>query len=101
MASTDYRWLIEAKGCLVINEDIHSIVYHASQNVIIVTLFGEQIKVIDATSGIMIKSSDLSSNFGESHSVFSKLLQKGYKKPSFIIYYLSVQACGFNFIHTI
>ena len=60
MASAVRQWTIREDGCLIINKNLKSVIYHSSLNSIVLSSKDQTITVLDATSGIVLKKSDLS-----------------------------------------
>ncbi|KAL8592605.1 hypothetical protein ACOMHN_026535 [Nucella lapillus] len=60
MAATVRQWSIREDGCLFINDNLRSVTYHSSLNTIVLSSSDQSITVLDATSGIVLKKSDLS-----------------------------------------
>ena len=54
------KWTVTEDGCLVVNDDIESVIYHPSLNVVLVTSKAGIVRVIDVASGAIIHASDLS-----------------------------------------
>ncbi|XP_070181060.1 dual E2 ubiquitin-conjugating enzyme/E3 ubiquitin-protein ligase BIRC6-like isoform X3 [Littorina saxatilis] len=60
MAATDRQWSVVEDGCLFIDKNLKSVTYHSSLNSIVLSSKDQTITVLDATSGIVLKKSDLS-----------------------------------------
>lgn len=63
MAATDRHWSVVEDGCLFVNKNLTSVTYHSSLNSIILSSKDQTITVLDATSGIVLKKSDLSGEY--------------------------------------
>lgn len=60
MAATDKQWFVGEDGCLSVGETVTGVTYHSSLNSIILTTKEPSLKILDATSGIVLQKSDLS-----------------------------------------
>ncbi|XP_041353670.1 baculoviral IAP repeat-containing protein 6-like isoform X2 [Gigantopelta aegis] len=60
MAATDRQWYVTEDGCLSVGENVTSVTYHSSLNSIILTTNEPSLKILDATSGVLLQKSNLS-----------------------------------------
>ncbi|XP_067680641.1 baculoviral IAP repeat-containing protein 6-like isoform X2 [Haliotis asinina] len=72
MAATDKQWFVGEDGCLSVGETVTGVTYHSSLNSIILTTKEPSLKILDATSGIVLQKSDLSvgQKHGNLHCVY-------------------------------
>lgn len=74
MAATERQWTVREDGCLFIDKNLRSVTYHSSLNSIVLSSKDQSITVLDATSGIVLKKSDLS---GEDSDLIMTVLKAG------------------------
>jgi len=60
MATGAGGWSVNESCCLTIDDDVESVIYHPSLNVLLVTSKASVVRVIDVTSGDVFHSADLS-----------------------------------------
>ena len=60
MAATDRQWYVTEDGCLSVGENVTSVTYHSSLNSILLTTNEPSLKILDATSGVLLQKSNLS-----------------------------------------
>jgi len=60
MAAGTGGWSVSESGCLTIDDEVESVTYHPSLNVLLVTSKASVVRVIDVTSGDVFHSADLS-----------------------------------------
>lgn len=56
----DDPWLLKEDGCLNVDTECKSIIYHASLNVLLITTGSAQVYVFDVNSGVILQRSSLS-----------------------------------------
>ena len=54
------KWTVTEDGRLHVNDEIQSVIYHPSLNVVLVSSKTSVVRVVDVTSGAIIHTSDLS-----------------------------------------
>jgi len=60
MATEAGRWSVSESGCLTVDDEVESVIYHPTLNVLLVTSKACVLHVIDVTSGDIFHSADLS-----------------------------------------
>ena len=60
MATGADGWSVNESCCLTIDDEVESVIYHPSLNVLLVTSKASVVRVIDVTSGDVFHSADLS-----------------------------------------
>jgi len=63
VGATRSTWFVSEDGCLLIKDELESVVYHQSLNVILVTTRTGEVRVIDVMSGAILHSATLSGLF--------------------------------------
>ena len=56
----DDPWLLKEDGCLNVDTECKSIIYHANLNVLLITTGSAQVYVFDVNSGVILQRSSLS-----------------------------------------
>jgi baculoviral IAP repeat-containing protein 6 len=56
----DGPWELAEDGCLNIETDARSIIYHPNLNIILVSTISSEVLVVDANSGVVLQKSSLS-----------------------------------------
>ncbi|KAK6180714.1 hypothetical protein SNE40_008714 [Patella caerulea] len=59
MAATDKQWLVIEDGCLSVGENVKHVTYHSSLNSVILSTKDKCVKILDATSGVILQKSHL------------------------------------------
>ncbi|ESP03095.1 hypothetical protein LOTGIDRAFT_157060, partial [Lottia gigantea] len=59
MAATEKQWIIIEDGCLSVGENVQHVTYHTALNSVILSTKDKLVKVLDATSGVILQKSDL------------------------------------------
>lgn len=89
----DDPWLLKEDGCLNVDTECKSIIYHANLNVLLITTGSAQVYVFDVNSGVILQRSSLSGKHvyrSPRQTQFSSMISR---KPTALSHSLSPIRC--------